>query len=298
MPTPNETIIAEEKEAKKEQERWDELSKKPEIELTEEEKTEKGELKERYGKRMQDKINKLTWEAKSAKEETERLKKEKEETNSRLAELEKKAKPDDTAFRETVVEIDGKKWFTDEALLAKMKAGEITEDAAYKYQRDRDRAEAVVEVEHRFTEKRRFEEERNIRVQDAGSVIEKHPEFNKQHPNHNPDDPLYKLSNEIYNKGYASNPRGLSEAVKLAKQVLRISDTPLDRSDEFGAEDNNVPERGGKGKDVTLSSDEKDAAEKMFCRGDVINPITKRAYTPAEAHVKALQGKKARLERR
>ena len=76
-----------------------------------------------------------------------------------------------------------------------------------------------------------------------------------------------------------------------------MSDEKIDRSDDLGVEgDDGAPaRRGGQEKEVTLTSEEQDIAERTYCLGSVMNPKTGRQYTKQEAISKALAGKKSRL---
>ena len=288
MPLPNEnqnTVSDEQKDNA----RFEELNKVPETERNDEQKKELGELKERYGKRMQKKIDAMTSKQRALEEENERIKAELEEV---------KAKPpikEESTLKEEFVEIAGKKYFTDQALMSQVKSGEITEDEAYAYQRKRDKEEIKDDLrKERETEDKRSEDFK-LRKEDSEKVLKDYPSFNKKHPDFNPEDPLYKLSNELYVEAYAVNPKGLSLAIKRAKEILRISDQHIDRSEDFEVERSEPSERKPREKEITLSEPEKEAAVRMYTRGDVMNPKTNRPYTVNEALVKALNAKKARI---
>ena len=287
MPLPNENQnpVSDEQ---KDNARFEELNKVPETERNDEQKKELGDLKERYGKRMQKKIDTMTAKQRTLEEENERIKAELDEV---------KAKPpvkDEPALKEEFVEIAGKKYFTDQALMSQVKSGEITEDEAYSYQRKRDKEEIKEDLrKERDVEDKRSEDVK-LRKEDSDTVLKNYPHFNKKHPDFNSEDPLYKLSNELYTEAYAVNPRGLSLAIKRAKEILRISDQHIDRSEDFEVEGSEPSERQRREKEVTLSEGEKEAAVRMYTRGDVINPKTNRPYTANEALTKALNAKKAR----
>ena len=279
----------------KDDNRFKELNEKPETDRTDEEKKEIGEIKERYGKRMQKRIDELTRRAKTAEEGREELEKKAEELEVELKELKNKPEPT-PKIKEEVVEIAGKKFFADETLIAKVKAGEITEQEAYRHQRLRDKFELKTEVMTEIAEEKKKQSEVEIRAEDQKKVLKEFPHFNPKNPNHNPDDPLYKMANKIFTGGYHSNPKGLSESIALAKQVLGIKDTPIDRSEDFSLEASGLPEKGGKKKEEpTLTEAEKEAAVRIWCLGGVNNPLTGRPYTESEALHKALEAKKARL---
>lgn len=296
MTTPNETIVTEE-QIKKDNERFQELNKKPEAERTAEEVKELGELKERHSSRAEKRINELTWRSKQAEERAIELE---EKLNKSLAEIDelKRLKEEHTTaktVKEEFIEIAGKKYYTDEALMMMVQNKEITDTEAYSYQRKRDKEEIKEDLRKEHIEHQRKESEQEIRTKDAEDVRKQYPQFSKDHPDFNPEDPLYKKALELWSEGYSANPRGLSLSIKRAKEILRIQDATPDRTAELNLESSSAPERGGgKEKEITLSNEEKEIAERMFTRGDVINPKTQKAYTVAEAHAKALEAKKRR----
>ena len=299
MTTANPNVVTEIEEQKKDDMRFQELNKKPETERTPEETKELGELKERYGKRMQAKIDKMTFEKETAKEEAERERKERERLEKELKEeREKKVKSDLLSKKDDYIEISGKKWLTDEALVARIDAGEITEYEANRYAKQRDKEEILSEIDKRNDEKKNREEFDKVRSETAQDVLKNYPHFSKNHPDFNSSDPLYKLTNELYAEGYATNPKGLSLALKRAKEILRISDTRIDRSDDLSAEEREISDRREKTeKEIVLNDAEKEIAEKIYCRGDVLNPKTNQPYTVQEAYQKALEAKKSRLRK-
>lgn len=297
MPTPNETIVTEEE--KKDNERFQELNKKSD--RTPEEETELTELKERHSTRAQKRIDQLTWKSKAAEERATQLEEKLNKTLSELEEL-RKLKEEQTVTKpakEEYVEIGGKKYLTNKALEAKIKAGEISQEEAEEYALARDEERIVERVEKRRDDREREKSDKETRIQDMQEILREHPEFDPKHPNHNPEDPLFKTANEIYKEGYGANPKGLSLALKRAKQILRINDTPIDRSSHFEVESSIPADRGGseRDKETTLTAEEQDAAIKQWTRGDTINPKTGRSYTPQEALAKGLEAKKRRLGR-
>lgn len=295
---PDDAIIIAETEKQNEQkdnERFKEINKVPEVERTEEQKKELIELKERYGKKMQKRIDVMHAKTLEIEAENEKLHQEIENLKSKSTKEEKSTVFTPNVNSTETVEIASKKYFTDKALIAQIKNGEITEEEAYAYQRKRDREEDREILRKEHEEENRIEEEKKSRVEDAEWMGKNYPQWNKKHPDFNPDDPLYKLANELYKEAYGVNPKGLSLAVKRAKEILRISDEKIDRSDEMEIDKSMPPERKVfRDREVTLSENEKEAAIRIFTRGDVINPKTNRPYTANEAVVKALAAKKAR----
>lgn len=295
MTTQNEKLVAEEVEqTKKDQERWDELSKKSKEQLTSDDVKEVGELKERYGKRVQERIDKLSSDVKLERSEKEKLREEIVELRETISTL-SAAKPEKAAIKEQFIEIGGKKWYTDEALITMIENKKLTETEAYDYQRKRDKEDMITTLEERLENKKKENTEKEARADDTKEVLEKYPHFSKSDANFNSEDPLYKLSTQLWKEGYFANPKGLSLAIKRAKEILKIEDG-IDRSEEFGIEEPATPLKRSfkKEKEITLSEDEKEAAERMYTRGDVVNPKTNLPYTPEEAINKALKAKKER----
>ncbi|MCK9370592.1 hypothetical protein M0R04_11840 [Candidatus Dojkabacteria bacterium] len=287
----NDAIFTKEAE-EKDNVRFKELKEKKQEELTPEEKTELGDLKDRHSTRVQKRIDTITAQKREAEEEAERLRKENEELRNKTA---KKEEDVPESVKGELVEIAGKKYFTDKALIAQIKTGELTEDEAYQYQRKRDKEEVKWELRQEQAQEERKVSEQKTRQEDMDNVLKTYPQFSKKHPDFNDTDPLYKLANEIYVEGYIANPKGLSLAIKRAKEILRITDEKIDRSDDHSVDGSEAPERNsGSKKEVTLSEQEKESAVRMYTRGDVINPKTGRAYTENEAVAKALEAKKRR----
>jgi len=290
MTTTEEKKLTDE-QVKKDDVRFAELNAK--AEKSEEENKELGVLKEKHSKRVQDRINK---EVRRRKEEEEARLAAEEKVNKLERELEetrKQTPPAKTAIKEETIEIAGKRFYTDEALASMVDAGEITNTEAYKYQRKRDKTELKWEIKQEERQEKQKEEDKNSRINDAKSVLEKYPHFAKSHPDFNPADPLYKLTQEIYAEGYIANPRGLSKAVDRASQILGLNKKSVDRSDDFSIEGNTPSPNKRRQKDPTLTDSEQDTAITIWTKKT--NPATGREYTEKEALVKGLAAKKRRL---
>ena len=293
--TPNENIVTEEE--KKDTARFQELNKK--ADRTVEEDTELEEIKGRHGSRAEKRIAELSWRSKAAEERATQLEEKYNKTlaeNEELKRLKEEAADITRTPKEEYIVIGNKKYLTNVTLEAKIKAGDITREEAEEYAFNRDEERIIEKVEKRREAKEQEKTDKETRGQDAQEVLKEHPEFDKKHKDHNPEDPLFKLANELWRESYYANSKGLTLALNRAKQILRINDTPIDRSNQLGVESSIPGERGGKGKEeeVTLTAEEQDAAIKMWTRGDMTNPKTSRAYTPQEALAKALEGKKRR----
>ncbi len=260
---------------------------------TEEETSQLEEAKKERGTRYQKRIDKLTWESKSSKEEATKARDELVQIREELAELKANKPLDPIVVREETVAIGGKSYYTDETLTSLIQAKKMNENEAYKHQRARDKAEILDEVKNEFKGTVKETEEQKIRKEDSNSVLREYPHFQKDHPNFNPEDPLYKQASEIFSKGYAANPRGMSEALRLAKKILGMDKKRPDLSDEFGIHAPTAPNSpGGKKADEELSNIERETAIRQWTY--TVNPKTGRMYTEKEAMEKAKRAKQNR----
>lgn len=291
-------LTAEELEQEqKDNTRYKELVSKAKEERTEEELGELDELKERHSSRTQKRIDKLTWQRKQAEEEAERLRFENEELRSTK---EKKEDITPAPIHAPFEEIGGKKYLSDEALVAKMKSGELTENQAIKYKDDKLVARAV----EKMKEEDKQQADTRLRLADITEVYQRHPDWARKkpdgtlNPDFNGDDPLYKLTDELWKESYKYLPDGLSKAEKRAAQMLKINNTSVDRSEDLGFEESRPSDRTVKKEDkVTLSEVEKEAAVRFYTLGDAPLKANGRNYTREEALHKALEAKKARLRK-
>ncbi len=271
-------------------------------ERTEEENQRLTELKKERQTRYQKRIDELTSERKLAEykyqQEMERRRQLEEELEKLRQEREKIVKTPPSVTRETVT-IGDKVFFTDRALQSMIESGEMTEAEAYQHQQQRIEETAAQKAYMRLKEEQQKAEEERIRREDAEAVLREYPHFDKNHPNFNPEDPLYKEATRIYQMGYWANPRGLSEAIKEAKRILRMTDARIDNSNNLNLKSPSVPASNeNKKKEIELTEYEKEIAIKQYTRGDVINPATGRPYTEAEAIAKAKKAKEMRLQSR
>jgi hypothetical protein len=288
MVTPNETIVAEEQ---KEETRAKELVEK--TDRTPEENTELDGLKEKKTGRFQKRIDTLTWKSKTAEEKLETEKAERERLQKENDELRSTQLPPKPQIKEETIDIGGKKYFTDASLSSQIDAGKITEAEGIRHQKERNKEEAVVEAVGRIENKTKEKEDKNILKEDFEDVFKRHPEWAEKHQNHNPNDPLYIKTNELYLESYRFLPDGLSKAEELAKQLLNISSVHIDRTEDLSVIESGVPKpTGRKLEEETFTEGERDTATKQY--RDIINPKTGRVYTENEILTKALAAKKAR----
>ncbi len=267
-------------------------------EATPEDKEKLSTLKEERQTRYQKRIDKLSFEKKRETETNAELKRELAEQKAELekikAEQHKVAKP---KIADETVEVSGRKFYTDASLELMIQNGEMTPQQGYAHQQQRLKAEIKEETIRELKGEDAKEQSKREFDEDRKQVLRDYPHFNPSDPNHDPEDPLYKTASEIWDEGYQANPKGLSLAIKRAKQILRMSDTRPDVSDEHsvgrgrGASESRI---NGE-KEVSLSPEEKESAIRLW--GGVENPATRRNYTEAEAIIKATKAKTARMRR-
>ncbi len=265
---------------------------------TVEEKTKLTELKEERQTRLDLKIKKLHSTNLAEKNRADKLEKELEEQRAELAKIKEKeqvaAKP---KIVEDTIEIAGKKFYTDDSLTSMVAAQELTPQQAYAHQQQRMKAEIKDETIRELKGEETKNEAKKTFDEDRKSVLRDYPQFDPKLAEHDPEDPLYKTASEIWVEGYQNNPRGLSLAIKRAKQILRMSDERPDVSNEHSVGRNRMSSesRSSDGADVTLNDQEKEVAHRMY--GGIINPATGRNYTEAESIIKATKAKTARMKR-
>lgn len=277
----------------KQEQRINELYEKKE--LTPEEQKEFNELKTERKNRYQKRLDKKTSEALAAKHEAELAKQRADELEKRLKEVEENKKRTVRVVEETV-EIDGKHYPTDRALKSMVEAGEITDEEAWKRKDERDKEEIAYKVAEKNEQRRKQESEKETREEDLKTVLKQYPHFNKNHPDFDPEDPLYLEVNRLWNNGYKFNPRGLSESLRDARRILRINDEAPDVSDDLNLRSSTPPTGTKKDRESELSDAEKEYVVKLY--SNKINPKTGRTYTADEAVAKAKIAKEAQMASR
>lgn len=275
----------------------DELSQKPV--KTEDDKKKVDDLKREKSSRAEKRITELQSQLKEMEYKYGRKSDESEELRERIAALEEnmRERSVEVVADKKTVKVGSKEFYTDEALIGMVKSGELSEDRAYKIQRERDKAEAVEEAVARLKTDSGQEEERRVRSFDARKVLDEYPHFDKNNRNFNPEDPLYQETTRIWTNGYRHNPNGLSLALAEAKKILRIADKNPDISDELSLSHSAPPkDKLKKEREITLDENEREAAYRMY--RDLTNPGTGRKYTLDESVNKYKKAKEARLSRR
>ncbi len=283
-------------EETKDNERFAEL--KDRQDLSDDEKKEVGDLKERHANRTQKRIDQLTWKARDAEEKFGNASKEVDDLRAEVERLKEAKTSEPDKIVDTVVEIAGKKYYTDESLTSMVKSGDITDSDAFKLQQQRNKAELKQEVLSEIGEERKKAEGMKTRADDQEKVLAKYPHFSNKHPDFNPEDPLYKEVQRLWDNGYSTNPKGLSKAISDARKILRISDKTPDLSNEFGVNSASAPDKIRE-KEVEFSADEEEAAVRLYTMGGATdNPRTGRPYTREEAIKKGKEAKQKRSESR
>lgn len=264
--------------------------------VTAEEKEKLEILKEERQSRLDKRIKMKDSERLAAINRAEQLEKQLEEERKKREELESKNKT--VSIVNDTVEFDGRKFYTDKALRSMVDAGELTAEEAYEHQQERIEAKVTERVIKRNIGNTKEEEERKTRAEDAEKIARDYPQFNPKHPDHDPEDPLFKKANELWMEGYHANPRGLSKAIERAKEILGYTKERPDLSDEFSVArskstvDRSIPST------VALTAEEKDFYVRMYVMGNIVNPKTNRTYTESEAIAKglAMKAKNARKQ--
>lgn len=265
--------------------------------VTPEEKEKLATIKEERTTRYQKRLDKLTWEKKNESEKAKKLEEQLEAQRKELEEIKsKQSKESKPIIVEEYVEYSGKKFYTDKSLMSMVESKELSPEQAYAHQQQRLKAEIKDEMQKESQQKDQINKNAKIWEDDKAAVLKEYPEFSPKHPNHNPEDPLFKLASEIYNddfivEGQVVNPRALSLSIKRAKQILKTTDTRPNVSDEQTIRRPGSSASSGQ-EPVTLTQTEQDTAVRLY--QSVINPVTNKFYTEQEAINKALKVKKAR----
>ena len=294
--TPNpgtEDILKPTEEETKDNQRFNELKEKG-VDISDEEKTEMTGLRDRHSERTQKRFDTLTARYKNAQaqlgerdQETQKLREELDEVKNQIS---TSREPDISIGQETI-EVDSKKFFTDDALNARITSKQMTEAQAVKHQQDRIKAEAVDEAVGRIEGKRDQADMQARRTADQKKVLAEYPQFDNRHPDFNPNDPLFKKANEIFNRGFNNNPEGLSESIALAKESLGMTTKKPDASGDMSVAETSLGNQQKKDneQEVTLKPEEEESGIRQWTR--LINPATNRVYTDKEAIEKTKKAK-------
>lgn len=224
------------------------------------------------------------------RERAERLERELQE----LKASQQKPKEKQSLTHAETIQINGKEFYTDRGLIQMVQSGQMTQEEAYEHQEERREEKAVA----RLKQDMQLQNDQQIREEVKQKVLAEYPEFSPSHPNHNPNDPLFKEANRIWRNGYVNNPRGLELAIEDAKRILGRDHKRPDLTEELGVTKNQEPATRitDKSKKVTLSDAEIETAWSFYRTQK--NPKTGKSYTQPEAIQAATKAKESRLARR
>jgi hypothetical protein len=280
--------------------RHQELSKK--TDRTEDETKELSELKKNYGKKVQEKIQKYRSDRESERQRAEAAEAKAKEYEERLAKLEKNTKP--IELKRETIEVNGKTYYSDDALMQMVERGEITNAEAFKHSKERDKDEIEERITKKIEAKNNQTDEQKIRQADFEKAFSESPEcFEKtpdgrQNPKYDPESALYKTANEFYEGGFRYNPRGLTESLKKAKELLGVR-SKVGNTDDISLYSPSSPQGRSqtiKKDEVPLTKEEEETSLRLY--RDMVNPKTNRQYTETEIYEKAKRAKNERLNSR
>lgn len=265
-----------------------ELRKK--TDRTQEEEEEFSDLKRKHRGKLTAQIEEERLRAKRESDRAERAEQELE----RLRAAQVKPESKKTFGSAETIQINGKEFYTDRGLVQLVNSGSMSQEDAYAHQDERREEKAVARIKQEQAQ----QTDAQVREEIKNKVLGEYPEFSPNHPNHNPNDPLFKEANRIWRNGYVNNPRGLELAIEDAKRILGRDHKKPDLSDEFSVTKNQEPSirTGEKPKKVTLNEAEAELAWTNYRTQR--NPKTGKSFTQPEALEKARLAKETRLNSR
>lgn len=257
---------------------------------TEDEAKQLDELKTQKNERYQKRINEIKSNEKLAKYRAEEAEEKARKAEEELVQLRANQVPAEPIIsKKETVDADGEKWYTDGTLTSMMKSGELSEAEAIKHQQDRQEAKASDRAYKRIKGEQDKTKDQDLRNADMAKVYKDYPHFSKKlpdgsiNPKYNPDDPLFKEANTLWQSGLYVNPKGLSLAIDKAKKILGLHKKSIDISDELSAlTPGGAPSPIQKGQEeIVLTDEQKEQAIRMW--RNLENPKTRRNYTEPEA---------------
>lgn len=268
--------------------------------LTAEEDAEFKELRQHHRGRIEEQIQAERDKAIEAKEAKARAEQELADARLRLKEIEEKreTKQESIGSENETYMVNGKKFFTDEAISIRVQKGLMTQKEGWAMQRQAIKEEAKEEIskdepEKKFKEewvKKRAESLEYVRSQGYGWMID------EKDPKHNPKDPLYMEGNRIWQDFKLDNDAdGPRKALNYAKKILGKDIPREDLSDDFGVPKNNASASSLREKKIELTQVEQDNAVRYWPTVD--NPKTGKKYTEQESLAKALEAKRRRFSK-
>jgi hypothetical protein len=293
MPVDTEDIIEKDEDLKATEQRIIELRQKKD--RSPEEEKEFGDLKKHHRGRVEEQILSEREKAEAHQERAARAEQALEEARQRLQELQEQRdnRVSDTGNGESEsVVINGKKFYTDEAINLRVQKGLMTQKEGWAMQRQAiieearaaDKAEAPAEQWKR----ERLDALENVKKQGYGWMID------DKDPKHNPKDPLFKMAQRLWEGGYKNEAKGPLKALEDAKEILGLNLKRQDMSDEFSIPKNNSASDSATQREKRVELSEIETSNAIRYWPTVTNPKTGKYYTEAEALVKALEAKRKR----
>lgn len=291
-----EEIIEKDEDLKATESRIVELRQKKD--RTEEEEKEFKDLKQHHRGRVEEQILSEREKADAQSERAAKAEQALEDARRRLKEIEERrneSSSSSTGGENETIMINGKKFYTEEALALRVEKGLMNRNEAWKIQRESIKEEAKAEMRGEAPKEKaneiRMKSLDYVKEQGYGWMID------DKDPKHNPNDPLFKEANRLWLNGYQYDADGPRKALEDAKRFLGRDIKREDRSDELGIARNNSASESNsqKEKKVALTDIEQQNAMRWWTT--IENPKTGRKYTETESLTKALEAKRKRLSK-
>lgn len=263
---------------------------------TPDEEKEFKDLKSHHRGRIEEQIQSERDRASLQQERAAKAEQALEDARARLKEIEDKRDSGREVSvgseNETYV-VNGKKFYTDEAISIRVQKGLMTQSEGWKMQREAIKEEAKAELQgdepKKNAQKIRNESLEYVRKKGYGWMLDdKDPKFN-------PNDPVYKEANSLWTDGLQYNPDGPRLALERALKTLNKNVAREDLSDDLGVPKNNASSSSQREKKVELTDIEQANALRYW--PTVENPKTGRKYTEQESLAKALEAKRKRFSK-
>lgn len=288
-----EDIIEKDEDLKATESRIVELRQKKE--RTPEEEKEFKDLRQHHRGRVEEQILAERERATAQQERAAKAEQALEDARRRLEEIQEQKKEQMHSGNGSENEsfmINGKKFYTDEAIALRVQKGFMTQKEGWAMQREAIKEEAKAEIRgdapRQESDRVRKESLEYVRKQGYGWMLdEKDPKFNAN-------DPLYKEANALWSEGLQYNPDGPRLALERAKKTLGKDVTREDRSDDLSIAKNNSASESNASKARTIVLSEIEQGNALRYWPTVDNPKTGRKYTDQEALAKALEAKRKR----
>lgn len=291
-----EDIIEKDEDLKATESRIVELRQKKD--RTPEEETEFKELRQHHRGRVEEQILSERERASAQQERAAKAEQALEDARRRLEEIEEgKKQQTSTGSENESMMINGKKFYTDEAISLRVQKGLMTQKEGWAMQREAIKEEAKFEMQggdqKREQDRIRGESLEFVKKEGYGWMLD------AKDPKHNSNDPLYKEANRLWEDGLKFDPDGPRKALVYAKRLLGKDVQREDRSEDLGVPKNNASNESNASKEkrIVLSDIESQNAIRYWVDGNVKNPKTGKNYTEQEALAKAIEAKRKRTLR-